>query len=232
MTGSMASQDSASKPTGRWFRQRQIRVPTWRGWLVLLTLAIVLLCVFARTVHPFLAVRDASQGGLLVIEGWAPDFALKQALREFESGHYQQLIVTGGPLERGAPLAKYQTYAELGTATLLALGAPSNAVVAVPAPAVRRDRTYQSGLSLLDYLEEHRTQQPIHILTVGAHARRSKLLFKKALGEHYTVTTYAIEEIEYDSRHWWRYSSGVRSVIGELIAYSYAKLLFNPSENQ
>src|ERR1035441_1729791 len=32
--------------------------------------------------------------------------------------------------------------------------------------------------------------------------------------------------LEYDERHWWHYSQGVRIMIGEVLAYTYARLLF------
>jgi UDP-N-acetyl-D-mannosaminuronate dehydrogenase len=34
---------------------------------------------------------------------------------------------------------------------------------------------------------------------------------------------------DYDSKHWWRYSDGVREGIGESIAYIYARFFFYPS---
>jgi uncharacterized SAM-binding protein YcdF (DUF218 family) len=230
MIGSMATIDSAPAKNGRWFRRRSLPVPTWRGWLLLLLLATAFLWLFAKTVHPFLAVRDPSAGGLLVVEGWAPDFAFQAALNEFRSGRYQSLVVTGGPLERGASLSSYGTYAELGAASLRAMGADSNSVVAVPAPKVRRDRTYNSAVALGKYFEVHPLNQPVHLFTVGAHARRSKLLFEKALGDKIPVTVYAVDEEEYDPTHWWRSSAGVRLIIGELLAYAYVKVLFNPTE--
>ena len=33
---------------------------------------------------------------------------------------------------------------------------------------------------------------------------------------------------DYDAKHWWRYSEGVREVTGEGLAYLYAKLFFYP----
>ena len=34
---------------------------------------------------------------------------------------------------------------------------------------------------------------------------------------------------DYDQRHWWRYSQGVKDVLTEGVAYIYAKFLFWPS---
>lgn len=217
----------------KWFgllRRRPCWVPTWRAWTILLVLMLSLGWLGARNIYQFLAVNDPHPGGLLVVEGWAADYAFEAALREFKSNRYEKICVTGGLLEVGGSLSEYKTYAELGAAILVKLGLNTNEVQAVPAPTVRRDRTYASALSLRRWLE----QQPqrathIHLFTEGAHARRSRLLFEKALGPGVEVSVTAVPAREFDERHWWRYSAGVRGVIGETIAYLYARLLFRDS---
>lgn len=34
---------------------------------------------------------------------------------------------------------------------------------------------------------------------------------------------------EYDADNWWDWSSGVRAVVDETVAYLYARFLFNPN---
>ena len=182
-----------------------------------------------KTIHPFLAVNDPVIGGVLAVEGWAPDYVLVAAQNEFTNHHYAKLCVTGGPLEVGAPLSQYQTYAELGTAVLLKLGMATNQVVAVPAPYVRQDRTYTAARALKDWLRKNAgAVTGVHVITVGAHSRRSRLLYAKALGKGYTVGMTAVPDRNYDELHWWRSSQGFRNVTGEVIAYVYARLFFWP----
>lgn len=57
-----------------------------------------------------------------MVEGWTPDYVLEEAVAEYKRGRYQKLYVTGGPIEAGAPLAEYRTYAERGAAVVLKLG--------------------------------------------------------------------------------------------------------------
>ena len=66
----------------------------------------------------------------------------------------------------------------------------------------------------------------INVLTQDVHARRTRLLFQRALGERATVGIIAVSNPDYDAGHWWRYSEGVRDVISEAIAYLYARFLF------
>ena len=181
--------------------------------------------------YPFLALNDPIPGGILVVEGWAPDYALRAAVAEVATNRYERLFVTGGPLERGAPLSEYRTYAELGAATLARLGASTNLLQPVPAPAVRHDRTYASALSLRNWLQQHPGAfSRINVVTLGPHARRSRLLFQQVFGDNVRVGVIAVPEQEYDCAHWWRSSSGVRTVTGEAIAYAYVRLFFNPVE--
>jgi hypothetical protein len=186
---------------------------------------------FVRGLHPFLAVNAPVRGGALVVEGWAPDAAMEQVIAEFKQHHYQKIFVTGGPLEQGAPLSEYKTYAELGTATLLKLGMSTNEVEAVPAPRVHRDRTYASAVALRKWFAEHGlAPNKLNLMTGGPHARRSRLLFTKALGKDVSVGVVAMRTSEYDPQHWWRSSQGFRLVTGEAIAYAYARVLFRASD--
>jgi uncharacterized SAM-binding protein YcdF (DUF218 family) len=217
----------------RWslFHRRQCLVPTWRGWLVLAVFFGAVTYVGIRGAYPFLAVNDPRPGGVLVVEGWAADYALEAAVADFKQFSYEKVYVTGGPIEYGAPLSSYKTYAELGTATLLALGMNSNVVQAVPAPKVKRDRTYACAVALKKWMDEHGMQLTrINLITVGPHARRSRLLFQKSFGKDMPIGVVAIAEPNYDTRHWWRSSVGFRTVTDEAIAYLYARFLFRASE--
>lgn len=198
---------------------------------MVLGLAVGLLAlVTVRSIHPFLALTKPAPNGVLVVEGWSPDYALELAMAEFRRNHYDKLYVTGGPLERGAPLSEYKSFAELGAATLVRLGLSSNAVQAVPAPLVRQDRTYTSAVTLRQWCQEHGISlKTMHVMTEGPHARRSRLLFKKAFGNEVVVGVTAVPVRDYDPQHWWRSSAGVRTVISEALAYGYVRLFFWPS---
>ncbi|HYG33673.1 MAG TPA: ElyC/SanA/YdcF family protein, partial [Clostridia bacterium] len=193
-------------------RRRQMLVPTWRGCLVLLVLMGSLALWAVQSIHPFLTVTDPVPGGILVVEGWATDFAMEATVAEFRTNHYEKVFVTGGPIEWGAPLSEYGTYAEVGAATLVILGLHTNEVQAVPAPLVRQDRTYTAARALRNWLREHNIQcTQVHLITEGPHARRSRLLFQKALNSDCTVGVTAVPVRGYDPQRWWRSSGGVRA---------------------
>jgi hypothetical protein len=208
-------------------RRRQCLVPTWRGWLLLLCALVVAGIVAVREAHPFLAVTDPVAGEVLVAEGWMPDYSFRQAIEEFRRNRYRALYVTGGPLERGEPLSEFKTYAELGAAVIERFGLPTNAVQAVPAPRVRQDRTFASAIALKRWFQDRGSiPAKINVVTTGAHARRTRLLFEKAFRKTAAIGIISVEDERYDPKHWWRTSYGFRDVVNETVAYVYARFLF------
>ena len=215
---------------GLW-RRRECWVPSGRGWLVLGLLAAGLALAAGTALHPFLAPNTPVRGEVLVVEGWAPDYVLQAAIAEFKSHPYQRIYVTGGPLEAGAPLFQYKNYAERGAATMIAFGLSRESVQAVAAPRVERDRTYTSAVALKRYLLQHGgLPQALDVVTVGPHARRTRLLFAYALSPQTRVGILAVPSSDYNPRRWWKSSAGVRAVLDEAIAYVYAKLFFSPAQ--
>jgi DUF218 domain len=209
------------------FQRRECLVPTWQGALVFMLAGFGLMAMVMLTIHPYLGVTKPVSADILVVEGWVPDYVLEEAKNEFERNHYRKLYVTGGPLEVGVYLSEYKTYAELGAATLIRMGMRESAIEAVPSPSVRQDRTFTSAQSLKARLHlQTLGQKNINLVSVGAHSKRSQLLFQKAFGEDAQVGIIAIENRGYDPKHWWRSSAGVRTVLDELIAYIYAITVF------
>ena len=221
--------EGSGKSGWKLWRRRQVPVPTWRGWVLLLAACIGLAVFVLLEIHPFLAVNAPLTGGAMVVEGWASDHSLELAVAEFHKNHYDRMYVTGGPIEEGAPLSEYKSYAQRGGAVLTKLGMGTNEVQVVPAPWVRQDRTYTAALSLANWLRKDGVQPvTVHLITEATHARRSRLLYQKALGKDVKVGVTAVPPGDYDPRRWWRSSQGVRSVIGETLAYGYARLFFWP----
>jgi hypothetical protein len=200
-----------------------------RGWIALLLIGAGLIVLAVRGAYSFLAVNDPVHGGVLVVEGWVSDYAFEQTIAEFKRDHYSKLFVTGVPLESGAPLSEYKTFAELGAATLVRLGLDTNAVQAVPAPRVRVDRTYACAMALKNWFRQHGIAETnVNVITMGAHSRRTRLLFSKAFGKEYKIGVISLEGRSYDPKKWWKSSDGVRTVTGEAIGYCYARLFFRP----
>lgn len=211
----------------RLIQKKNVRVPTALGWAILALITVIAFLITLLGIQSFLAVNQPNQSEVMVVEGWLPDFALDEALREFNQRHGRLLLVTGGPIEQGHMLVSYKNFAELAAAILEQLGLDRRRIRVIPAPDVLKDRTYASALALKAWLKQAPFPiKAINLVSLGAHARRSRLLFEKALGPGLAVGIIAIPDRRYDPRAWWKSSTGVRLTLDELIAYLYARFLF------
>ncbi len=213
------------------FNQR----PRWglsaRGWLLLVLMLIASGALFTASVHPFLAVTQRTDADVLVVEGWIHEYAIQAAVDEFNTRHYRAVIATGGPAEGlGGYVNDYSTTANIAAGRLRAAGIDPARVASAPSRVLARDRTYSAAVALRAWLETHDSgTRAVNIVTADVHARRTRLLFEKALGPRYKVGIIAVPAPDYDARRWWRYSHGVRNVFGETLAYAYARFLFFPA---
>jgi hypothetical protein len=199
---------------------------TWRGWLLLLLpLAVGVLWGGHRTVHPFLAVQRPLRGEVMVVEAWIPVYTLHLAAAEYTNASYQQLVLVR-PLYEGEPGVVHGQYsAEYAATVLQRCGVPEAAIVTVLFPGAERDRTHHSALGFQRWLaEQGKSVASFDLVTLGPHARRSRLLYQRVFGRATRVGVIALPDPTYDARHWWRSSAGVREVWGETLAYLYARL--------
>ena len=204
---------------------------SWRGRLIAALLVVAVGWALLAGIFPFLAVTHRVDTRVLVVEGWVHPYAITAAVEEFRTGAYQRIITTGGPVSgTGGYTNDYNTSASVAAGRLKTAGVASEFVQMAPSRVMDRDRTFSSAVALRDWLRAHGVfVQSFNLVTEDVHARRSRLLFQKAFGDGVTVGIIAVPNPDYDPRHWWRYSEGVRDVIDETLAYLYARFLFWPS---
>jgi uncharacterized SAM-binding protein YcdF (DUF218 family) len=203
---------------------------SWKGWLMIGLLVVGLVTWSVDSVYRFLAVTDRVNTNALVVEGWVHEYAIRAAINEFNAGHYQRVFTTGGPIVgMGGYTNDYNTSASVGAGRLKTEGFSPDHIQMVPSRVSERDRTYNAGRALRNWFREHHTTvDGVNVVTEDVHARRTRLLFQKALGDGIKVGVIAAPNPDYDPKYWWRYSDGVREVIAESIAYTYARLFFWP----
>jgi hypothetical protein len=209
------------------FKRKEYSVPTALTWCMACAFCVILMTAGTLTIHAFLAPVNPVHADILVVEGWMPEYALQQAAADFKTKGYRLLIVTGGPVENGSFLSGYGSLAEVGFRTLIKLGVDNSRVVATPSQFVRKDRTYEEAVALKQWLERSGTpERSLNLYSLGCHSRRSHMLYAHVLGKAYALGIVACADQSYDSRRWWRYSNGVRSIADESLAYVYA-LMFS-----
>ncbi|MDZ8119411.1 ElyC/SanA/YdcF family protein [Pontiella agarivorans] len=208
---------------------RPRRRPTWLGWLLIATAILTLGFAAFSNLYPFLSPESPPQKGLMVVEGWIHDLALNDAVKLFKCGDYEKIVCTGVPIETGSYIQQFKSYPEMTAQRLRKMGIPEEQIIVTIADSAKKDRTYRSAEALREALIAHNLPQTdLHLISVGAHGRRSRMLFQKALGIEYNVGITCLPPSAYEPEDWYKCSEGVREVIGESIAYLYAKLFFHP----
>ena len=212
-------------------KKKSLWFPTWRGWLLLLVLCLITAFAGRQGIHPFLSTDRPVASDILVVEGWVPAYVLKRGLDLSLERKSSYLLLTGGTVRGEVRPEVGDTYAQMAMNQLKRIGGDLSHAHPVPSPELtrepERDRTYASAVAVKNWLKDRGVSvRSINVMTMGAHARRSRLLFEKAFGPAVEVGVIAIPNRDYDPRIWWRYSEGVKEVVSESAAYLYARLWF------
>ncbi len=208
-------------------RRRERWTLTWpaRALVALLLGAMALAGV--RNLYAFLATTRPVGGQYLVVEGWMPGFAYREAAAMFRKGGYTRIIAVSVGRDDG--LAPGEQPQDSGAERLAHAGVPAGSIAVASSSAIQRDRTFHAARAVSDWMRrENVTAASLDVLTLGPHARRSHLLYQDALGSAFKVGIIAVDDPRIDPRHWWRTSQGARSVISEAIGYAYARFWFTP----
>jgi uncharacterized SAM-binding protein YcdF (DUF218 family) len=198
----------------------------------LLLLVLGLIATIFLGIYRFLAITEPVKSDVLVVEGWVHSYAIRASVEEFKTHSYRYIFTTGGPVVgKGGYVNDYQTSASVGADLLKEAGMPADLIQMVPSRVIGRDRTYSSAIALRDWLRVHDLRlQSFNVVTEGAHARRTRLLFEKAFGPGVRIGVIAVDSPDYDAKHWWYYSEGVEAVLTEGVAYLYVRFFFLPSQ--
>jgi hypothetical protein len=200
---------------------------TWAGWLLLAFALATLVLIATRGLCAFLSVNDPVGGQFLVVESWLPRYAYREAAVIFREGNYRKIIVAGVlPVDAdGEESARI----DLGAEDLVGFGVPRDRVMTAPSRDTNKDRTFYSAVAVGGLLLEQGQQgTSVDVVTVGPHARRSRLLYEEALGQSARVGIICLEDRRFDAKRWWDSSEGVRTVVDEAVAYLYARIYFSP----
>jgi uncharacterized SAM-binding protein YcdF (DUF218 family) len=205
---------------------------SWRGKLLAGAVIFSLAFFVCTEVHPFLAVHHPKNADLMVVESWiTSNYLLKEAAVEFQRGNYRKILILRSTYpgdddtEETEPPARFD---EKHVSRALAnYGVPCQDIATKTYSAVEKDRTYHAALSTKEWIFQNGGGiRGINVVTVGPHARRSWLMFDKVFGNDAEVGVVTLQDPTYDPKHWWRTSEGVREILGETIAYVYARFFF------
>ena len=195
--------------------------------LLILGIMIALAVGGARHVYSFLAPTERVSGEVLIVEGWVPPYAVESASSEFKQGNYRDLLVIRALYDGRTKYDTGQYLADYIAEQLVQTGIPRESVHTAFLNAIDKDRTYASAMAAKEWFGQHgMAPSGIDIVTLGSHARRSRLLYEKAMGHGVKVGVIATPDRSYNANAWWRSSEGVREVPFEFVAYLYARFFF------
>ncbi len=217
------------------FHRREVWVPTLWGWTVLLVLACASLIVCTLTAYDFLAAnepaiaRNGKGARILVIEGWLDETELDQASAAFHLGRYEHVVTTGGPIGSWHEFRDWQSYPERAAAYLRTHGLERVPIVVALAPASAQDRSFLSAVVFREWAHKTGiTLDMVDVFSAGVHARRSRLVYRLALGSSVQVGVLAARPNDYEPERWWSTSAGAKAVIGEALSLAWTKCCFWP----
>ncbi len=218
----------------RLIKKRERSTLTWFSRLLVAIVLLALLTIIFRNLDAFLSVTRPVDSKVLVLEGWLPDYTIQKLMEIYHEDNYEHLIITGLPTHKGYYVTQFNNSAEIALKSLNMFGFDTVGVGKVTIPkSIQIDRTYTTALALEEYLKSVLPDiKSVNIFTLGSHARRSRLLYKRALRPDIKVGIIAADNREYDKNKWWGSSRGFRTVSNEALGYLYVKLLFHPDKNE
>ncbi len=197
-------------------KKKELWVPTCWGWVLIVFTMFVIVAGYMRNIASFLSVSEPVEAQILAVEEWIPPYAIESAASEFKDHGYTLLVVLGNDRRWVVPILKEA-------------GVDERRIVKVPVQPVLKDRTFAMAVALRNWLlASGMPGKAVNVYTVGVHARRSRLLFCKALGPGFTVGIISCADTYYDTKQWWESSEGFKTVIDETIAYIYTEVVFLP----
>jgi len=213
----------------RVYKRKTCLRPTLFGWFIVLFVIVVLFRLSLVGIYYFLTINKPIKSKTLVLEGWVPAYAIKDAITYYNDNNYDRIIVTGIPIVNYEFISPYKNTAEATVLALKHYGYHDTAFIANIPTNILVDRTYNTAVATKMLFDENTNwSKNFNIYSVGVHARRSRFMFKKAFGSDYNIGIIAHRDRTFDPKHWWKSSKGFRNISNEFVATLYVMLFFHP----
>jgi len=172
-----------------------------------------------------LCLTQRESSDILVVEGWIGPETIEAAAAEFAQGGYRWVITTGG-LNAERWNHNRWTYAEIAHDRLVIAGIPHEKIIMAPCTEVEIQRTRESALAAKQKLKELGLKpSAINVFTLGAHARRSQLVYANIFKPTIKVGVISWLPPGAQTEPWWHSSTRAKSLLTETIGYAYEAML-------
>jgi len=202
-------------------------MPTRWGCLLLVSVTGMLVVSWWFGAEAFLSPNEPLPAEVLVLEAWTgPDGAAAAAAEFKQPNNSYEYIVAAGGLAGEFWAKRRWSYSEVAARDLRRSGVPEDHIVEAQADDVASQRTYETAVAARHALEAKGIRpRAVNILTLGAHARRSRLVFAKVFGPETRVGVISWAPTGYYGPQWWHSSLRADTLIKETVGYLYELLL-------
>ena len=192
------------------------------GWAVIVGILAGTSAVWGLFGESFFAHTYREPGArVLVVEGWIGYEGLGAAALEYTTGGYDRVITTSGMTNERWGRVQWN-YAVSAKEELMRRGIPEDRIIAAPPLENKRQRTFESAVAVLQALRALKPEtRAVNIFTIGAHARRSRLIFAKVFGGDWRVGSVAWIPNDYRGGQWWRSSERAEDMVKETVGYFF-----------
>lgn len=209
----------------RFLQRRAIWWPTHLGWVSLTIIATVSLTLFWFKGEALLSFSERQPAEVLVVEGWIGIEGVDAAALEFGRGGYRYAVTTGG-LTGERWNERRWSFADMAERELIRSGVSRDKIIAAPASETDAQRTFEMAAAARQALQTRGLHpKAINVFTLGAHARRSRLVFAKVFGSGTKVGVISWTPPGYESEPWWQSSERAEDLLKESVGYLYELLL-------
>ena len=117
---------------------------------------------------------------------------------------------------------------EAGTTSSLLgeMGVAKEKIILIEAPKEEINKTLTTARSVSQWMVRQHKSHSINVFTESTHARRSHMLYRKALPSHVQVGVIASRSRGYDAQNWWKHPAGRNYVLAQTLKYIYALLTY------
>ena len=211
------------------FNVKPVPLPTRLGWVSIFLLAPLLIGLVIVNAESFLAVNESTASGTLIVECWIGKPGLEAASKEFLAKNYCHLVLVGGIVESkwGTDTWNYTEFAkELVRKAQPEI--PEEKILTVTNDFMIRNRTHSSAIAVFSSLQRKGLAiDNINVVTEGAHARRSWLVYSRVFNEIDEVGVISWQPLPRYQGKWYNSSERAKLVLTEYIGYLYEKLLYS-----
>jgi len=178
------------------------------------------LCIYGES---FFSLTRRVPAEVLVVEGWIGGEGVRAAAEEFGRSDYKYVVVTGGQTDSRQSSSNY---AEIAARELTRSGIPEDKIVIAKTEGIERERTFKSAAAAWRALQNKGIHpKDINVLTLGPHARRSRLVYGKVFAPATHIGVIAWVPADYGSTPWWRSTRRTKCFLKEIVGYPFELLL-------